>query len=110
MPDANYPIPGVAHLTPSEFARYRARGAWLDCSAGEMLRLAARRSTTKPALISQETGISKARGTSSGACLFVCGQNDGSPLTMQGIPITMNRCCYVRITSSSDATVFDATA
>jgi len=60
MPDANYPSPGVADLTPSESARYRARGAWLDCSAGEMLRLAARRSTTKPALISQERRLTYA--------------------------------------------------
>ena len=60
MPDANYPSPGVAYLTPSESARYRARGAWLDCSAGEMLRLAARRSTTKPALISQERRLTYA--------------------------------------------------
>ena len=33
---------------------------------------------------------SKARGTWSGTCLFVCGQNDGSPSTTQSIRVTVN--------------------
>jgi len=49
MADANYPIEGVAYLTADESARYRSSGAWVDGSAGDMLR-AARRSPAKWAL------------------------------------------------------------
>src|SRR6185436_9003707 len=54
MPDARYPIPGVTYFSASDSARYRSGGAWLDCSAGDMLRAAARRSPTKLALVAQE--------------------------------------------------------
>ena len=60
MPDANYPIPGVAYLSADDSARYRSGGAWLDCSAGDMLRAAARRSPTKWALVSQERRLTYA--------------------------------------------------
>ena len=50
MADANYPIEGVAYLTADESARYRYSGAWVDSSAGDMLRSAARRSPAKWAL------------------------------------------------------------
>ncbi len=60
MPDAKYPIPGVAYLAASESARYRSSGAWLDCSAGDMLRSAARHSPNKWALISQERRLTYA--------------------------------------------------
>ena len=60
MPDANYPIAGVAYLAATDSARYRAGGAWLDCCAGDMLRAAARRSPTKWALISHERRLTYA--------------------------------------------------
>ena len=60
MPDANYPIPGVAYLTADDAARYRSGGAWLDCSAGDMLRAAARRSPTRWALVTQERRLTYA--------------------------------------------------
>jgi len=60
MPDASYPIPGVAYLSADESARYRAGGAWLDRSAGDMLRATARRTPTKPALIAQERRLTYA--------------------------------------------------
>src|SRR4029453_6472381 len=60
MPDANYPIPGVAYLSATDSARYRSGGAWLDCSAGDMLRAAAPRSPTKWALVSHERRLTYA--------------------------------------------------
>ncbi len=60
MPDANYPIPGVAYLSADDAARYRSGGAWLDCSAGDMLRAAARRSPTRWALVTQERRLTYA--------------------------------------------------
>ena len=60
MPDANYPIPGVAYLSAADSARYCSSDAWLDCSAGAMLRAAARRSPTKWALVSHERRLTYA--------------------------------------------------
>ena len=60
MPDANYPIPGVAYLSTTDSARYRAGGAWLDCCAGDMLRAAARRSPTRWALVTHERRLTYA--------------------------------------------------
>jgi non-ribosomal peptide synthetase component E (peptide arylation enzyme) len=60
MPDARYPIPGVAYLAAADAARYRSSGAWLDCSAGDMLRLAAHRTPAKWALISHERRLTYA--------------------------------------------------
>jgi salicylate---[aryl-carrier protein] ligase len=60
MPDASYPIEGVAYLPASESARYRAGGAWVESSAGDMLRAAARRTPDKPALIAQERRLTYA--------------------------------------------------
>jgi len=47
MADADYSIEGVAYLTADESARYRSSGAWVDSSAGDMLRSAVRRSPAK---------------------------------------------------------------
>jgi pyochelin biosynthesis protein PchD len=60
MPDANYPIPGVAYLSAADAARYRSGSAWLDCSAGDMLRAAARRSPARWALVTQERRLTYA--------------------------------------------------
>jgi non-ribosomal peptide synthetase component E (peptide arylation enzyme) len=60
MSDTRYPIPGVAYLSASESARYRAGGAWLESSAGDMLRAAARRTPDRPALIAQERRLTYA--------------------------------------------------
>jgi salicylate---[aryl-carrier protein] ligase len=60
MPDARYPNPGVTYLSASDSARYRSGGAWLDRSAGDMLRAAARRSPTKLALVAQERRLTYA--------------------------------------------------
>jgi non-ribosomal peptide synthetase component E (peptide arylation enzyme) len=60
MPDARYPIPGVAYLSADDSARYRAGGAWLDRSAGDLLRATARRTPAKPALIAQERRLTYA--------------------------------------------------
>ena len=54
MPDARYPIQGVAYLSDDESTRYRAGGAWVESSAGDMLRAAARRTPGKLALVAQE--------------------------------------------------------
>jgi len=60
MPDAQHPIEGVAYLTAGESARYRSGGAWLDSSAGDLLRSAAQRSPAKWALITQERRLTYA--------------------------------------------------
>src|SRR5262245_63025598 len=60
MPDARFPIPGVAYLSADESARYRAGGAWVESSAGDMLRAAARRTPHKLALIAQERRLTYA--------------------------------------------------
>jgi pyochelin biosynthesis protein PchD len=60
MPDARYPIPGVTYLSASDSARYRSGGAWLDRSAGDMLRSTARRSPAKVALVAQQRRLTYA--------------------------------------------------
>jgi non-ribosomal peptide synthetase component E (peptide arylation enzyme) len=60
MSDSNYPIPGVAYLPAADAARYRSGGAWLGCSAGDLLRAAARRSPTRWALVTQERRLTYA--------------------------------------------------
>ena len=60
MPDARHPIPGVTYLSAGDSARYRAGGAWLESSAGDMLRAAARRAPARWALIAQERRLTYA--------------------------------------------------
>src|SRR5262245_42020999 len=60
MPDAQYPIARIAYLSRDESARYRAGGAWVESSAGDMLRAAARRTPHKLALIAQERRLTYA--------------------------------------------------
>src|SRR5262245_32993753 len=60
MPDARYPIQGVAYLSTDESARYRTGGAWVASSAGDMLRDAARRTPSRLALIAQDRHLTYA--------------------------------------------------
>ena len=60
MADARFPIEGVAYLDPADSARYRAAGAWVESTAGEVLRSMARELPNKWALISQERRLTYA--------------------------------------------------
>ena len=60
MADARFPIEGVTYLNPADCARYRAAGAWVESTAGEVLRSMARELPKKWALISQERRLTYA--------------------------------------------------
>ena len=60
MPDVRIPIEGVAYLDPAESARYRSVGAWVESTAGDVLRSRARELPKKWALISQERRMTNA--------------------------------------------------
>ncbi len=60
MADTRFPIEGVTYLSPADSARYRAAGAWVESTAGEVLRSMARELPNKWALISQERRLSYA--------------------------------------------------
>ena len=54
MLDVRFPIEGVAYLDPADSARYRKTDAWVESTAGDVLRSFAKRQPQKWALISQE--------------------------------------------------------
>jgi len=58
MPDARHPIDGVEYLSAADAARYCKGGAWVESTAGDMLRAAARRTPDKPVLVSYEVRLS----------------------------------------------------
>ena len=60
MADARFSIEGVSYLNPADCARYRAAGAWVESTAGEVLRSMARELPKKWALISQERRLTYA--------------------------------------------------
>lgn len=57
MADASHPIEGVAYLSAADAARYRKGGAWLESTAGDLLRAAARRMPDKAVLVSHEVRL-----------------------------------------------------
>lgn len=54
MADTRFPIEGVTYPDPADSRRYRAAGAWVESTAGEVLRSMAKGLPNKRALISQE--------------------------------------------------------
>src|SRR3990170_25790 len=60
MTDVRFPIEGVTYLNPADAARCRAAGAWVESTAGDVLRAMARGVPKKWALVSQERRMSYA--------------------------------------------------
>ena len=87
MPDAHFPLDGVCYLAPEDSARYRALGCWVETTAGDLLRAAARKHPDKPFLITAERRISYAEFDADserlGAALLGIGLNPGDRALFQ---------------------------
>jgi len=87
MADARFPIEGVSYQTREEAARYRKAGAWVETTAGDVLRATAERLPGKLALISEESRMTYAELDSAserlGAALIELGLRAGDRALFQ---------------------------